>query len=66
MQAKRLCLDPAASASSGASSSSSGADNSMDKHAIGYKSTWEADYSWLSTNALLKFSGENSDMCIAH
>ena len=57
--AKRLCLDPAAVASSGACSSSgaasasasasfsappssSGASCSIDKHAIGYKSLWEA------------------------
>ena len=81
--AKRLCLDPAAVASSGACSSSgaasfsappsssgaapfsappsssgaasfsappssSGASCSIDKHAIGYKSLWEADYPWLS------------------
>ena len=68
MQAKRLCLDPAASASSGASSSSSGADNSMDKHAIGYKSTWEADYSWLSPvrNSEGDVVGMLCDVCKKH
>ena len=42
-----------ACSSSGAASfsappSSSGASCSIDKHAIGYKSLWEADYPWLS------------------